>query len=57
MPTTVMHAVLVMTAMTGVLPAFSSLRKLNSRPSENRRKMTPISAHVLTSALSATEGV
>ena len=57
MPTTIMQAVLVMTAMTGVLPALSSLRKLNSRPSEKRRKMTPMSAQVLTSALSATEGV
>ena len=43
-------------ATTAVLPTLISLRKENSRPIANSRNITPMSAHILMFAVSATVG-
>jgi hypothetical protein len=43
--------------MKATPPTFTSFLKLNSRPSENKRKMTPISDHIFIPSSSTTVGI
>ena len=52
-----MEKMMVRAAMTGAMPILRIFLKEKSSPSEKSRKMTPISAHVCTSALSITDMV
>ena len=44
-PSNTMNVMMVMAAMAAVCPTLSSFLKLKSKPRQNNRKMTPMSAH------------
>ena len=52
-----MQKMMVTAAMTGAAPIFNIFLNEKSSPSEKRRKMTPMSAHVFTLEVSITDRV
>ena len=54
MPSRIMLKTMVQAAMTGLVPILRIFLTEKSRPRENRRNITPISAHISTSPLSTT---
>ena len=56
-PANIMQRMMVMAAIMGAMPILSIFLNEKSRPRENSRKMTPMSAHICTSALSITDMV
>ena len=56
-PTNIMPATMVTAPVTAVPPTLTNFLKLKSSPNVNRRKMTPISDHVLMLLESITLGV
>ena len=56
-PSSIIQKMMVMAAMTGAAPIFRIFLKEKSSPREKSRKITPMSAHVCTSALSITDMV
>ena len=54
-PNAIIQKIMVRAAMTGAIPIFKIFLNEKSRPSENNKNITPISAHVCISALSTTD--
>ena len=57
MPSIIMQNTMVQVAMTGEAPILSIFLNEKSSPSENKRNITPMSAHVWMSAWSTTDMV
>ena len=54
-PISIIQKMMVQAAMTGAAPILIIFLNEKSSPRENKRKITPMSAHVFTSALSITD--
>ncbi len=56
-PSVIIANIMVSVVITGVIPIFIIFLNEKSRPSENSRNITPMSAHVLMSTVSITDMV
>lgn len=57
MPSVIIAKMMVRVVMTGVMPILIIFLNEKSRPKENRRNITPMSAHVFMSVRSITDMV